>query len=60
EVSRTKFVKVFPNEYRRALSELATKSAEARQLPVDSVAAAASEPPKTRPAEKKRKLSPAK
>ena len=40
EVSRTKFVKVFPNEYKRALGELAAKTAAAKAPAVDAPAAA--------------------
>ena len=61
DVARTKFVKVFPNEYKRALSELAAKSRGAVPTPepAASVPSASVASAKTSP-DKKRKVSPAK
>jgi glutamate synthase (NADPH/NADH) large chain len=41
EVSRAKFVKVFPNEYKRALGERAAKAAAPQAIAVDAPPAAA-------------------
>ena len=57
EVSRAKFVKVFPIEYKRALAEMALKATQSANTH-EPAAAPAAVPPK--PAEKKAKVSPAK
>ena len=55
--ARGKFVKVFPNEYKRALAEMAAKSAEAR---TDTSAAADESALKRRAVDKKNTTVPAK
>jgi glutamate synthase domain-containing protein 3 len=58
ELSRAKFVKVFPIEYKRALAEMALKAAQQTTAHEAVAASAASTPVKT--PEKKTKVSPAK
>jgi glutamate synthase domain-containing protein 3 len=58
EVSRAKFVKVFPIEYKRALAEMALKTAQDVQGQESIAASPAAAPAKA--AEKKAKVSPAK
>jgi glutamate synthase (NADPH/NADH) large chain len=58
EVSRSKFVKVFPIEYKRALAEMALKTAQDVQGQESIAASPAAAPAKA--AEKKAKVSPAK
>ena len=58
EASRAKFVKVFPNEYKRALSELAAKEARARSVNTEADASATVVTSKVKASDKKTKASP--
>ncbi len=58
ELSRAKFVKVFPIEYKRALAEMALKAAQ--QTTVQESVAASPAPALVKTPEKKTKVSPAK
>ena len=58
ELSRAKFVKVFPIEYKRALAEMALKAAQQTTAHEAAAASPAAAPAKA--PEKKAKVSPAK
>ena len=60
EASRAKFVKVFPNEYKRALSELASKESRARSVNTEADAPATVATSKPKASDKKTKTTPSK